>query len=160
MIMEKQRWKRRLLWILLCEGVGGLAGFLTRDAVKLYEQTARKPPLSPPGIVFPVVWGILYALMGLSAARIDESLSAAERRPALRLFLIQLGFNFLWSFWFFQWQRYGFAFLWLVVLFALIVLTALSFREIDRTAARLLIPYLLWVFFAGYLNFGVWMLNS
>ncbi len=144
---------------MLTESVGALAAALTREGTRQYAAWAEKPPLSPPAVVFSVVWVALYALMGLSAARIAGRPPSRERREALRLYLLQLGVNFLWSILFFNLRAWRFAFFWLVLLWALIVRMVLSFREVDRVAAYLQIPYLLWVLFAGYLNFGVWMLN-
>ncbi len=159
MKMSKQPWRSYLLWILLTEAVGALAAVLTQSAPLLYEGGFLKPPLSPPAAVFPVVWTVLYALMGVAAARISRKPPSAARSLALRLYLVQLAVNFLWSVWFFSFGAYAFAFFWLVLLWALIVRMTLSFLELDRTAALLQLPYLLWVLFAGYLNFGVWMLN-
>ena len=157
--MKKQNWKIYAFWILFTELVGFLAGLLTREGTELYGLTIAKPPLSPPAVVFPIVWAILYALMGIGAARIYLRPASRERSACLRLYLIQLAFNFFWSIIFFNFQAFGFAFIWLVLLWALIVLMALSFRELDPPAAWLQVPYLLWVCFAGYLNFGVWLLN-
>ncbi len=159
MNLIKRAWKPYLFGILLTEAVGGLAAVLTREATKLYGVTIRKPPLSPPAAVFPAVWTILYALMGVSAARIYSLSPSAERTGALRLYLLQLAVNFAWSIIFFNYQAFGLAFFWLILLFALLVRMILVFRDLDPTAARLQLPYLLWVFFAGYLNYGVWMLN-
>ena len=156
----KRSSKTCLLWILGTEAVGALAALLTRDAAQRYAAMAAKPPLSPPAWLFPVVWTLLYALMGVSAARIALSAPSAERRTGLRLYLAQLAVNFFWSILFFSLEAYGFAFFWLVLLWALIVRMILSFREVDAAAAWLQLPYLLWVFFAGYLNYGVWMLNQ
>ena len=97
--------------------------------------------------------------MGVSAARIWLLAGSAERRGALRLYLVQLAVNFLWSIWFFNLQAFGFAFFWLILLCALIVRMILAFKELDTPAGWLQLPYLVWVFFAGYLNYGVWMLN-
>ena len=157
--MKNQKWKTYAFWILLSELVGFLAGLLTRKGTELYSLTIVKPPLSPPAVVFPIVWTILYALMGIGAARIYLLPASRERSVSLRLFLIQLAFNFFWSIIFFNFQAFGIAFIWLVLLWVLIVLMTISFRELDPLAAWLQAPYLLWVFFAGYLNFGVWLLN-
>jgi len=157
--MKKRTWKTYLFWVLVTEAVGLLAGLLTRNAAALYRFSVAKPPLSPPAAVFPVVWTLLYALMGIGAARIDLTGASHERTRCLRLYWLQLGFNFFWSILFFNFQAFGFSFLWLVILWALIIWMTLRFRELDAAAAWLQLPYLLWVFFAGYLNFGVWMLN-
>ena len=157
--MKRQAWKTYALGILLAEAVGALAGFLTREGTRLYAEAVVKPPLSPPAIVFPIAWGILYALMGIGAARVYRTPDSAPRTKGLRLFTLQLAFNFFWSILFFNLKAFGFAFVWLVILWALILMMTLAFRETDRLAALLQIPYLLWVAFAGYLNLGVWLLN-
>ncbi len=160
MCMKTFNWKPYVFWVALAEGVGALAGRLTRDGVTLYTQTVLQPPLSPPPFVFPIVWAILYALMGIGAARVYLTPASNARSRGLLLFLIQLAFNFLWSIVFFNLQAYGFAFFWLIALWLLIAWMTASFYQVDKLAALLQIPYLLWVAFAGYLNFGVWMLNG
>lgn len=157
--MKKAAWKTYALWILGVEAVGALSGFLTRRGSEIYSETVAKPPLSPPSVVFPIVWGILFLLMGISAARIYLSPVSCARSQSLWIFIIQLAFNFFWSIIFFNFQNFGVAFLWLMVLWALILWMILAFRKTDPLAAWLQVPYLLWVTFAAYLNFGVWMLN-
>lgn len=157
--MKTGKWKTYAFWFLLAEGVGALSGWLTRDGMEVYKEELTKPFLSPPGIVFPIVWVILFALMGIGAARISLSQPSRERSRALGLFLLQLAFNFLWSIFFFNLQWFGFALSWLVVLWILILWMTILFRRVDRPGAWMQIPYLLWVAFAGYLNLGVWMLN-
>ena len=157
--MQKRNWKTYAFWIVLTELVGALAGFLSREGTELYQASVLKPALTPPGWVFPVVWGILYLLMGIAAARIALLQESGARRAALRVYGLQLAVIFLWPLLFFNLQAFGAAFLWLVLLFALIVWMILSFRELDKAAAWLLLPYLLWTAFAGYLNLGVWLLN-
>lgn len=157
--MKKFPWKTYAAWILLAEALGGLAGWLTREGTKLYTESIVQPPLSPPAIVFPIVWAVLYALMGVSAARIRMAPPSGDRRLGLGLFAAQLAFNFFWSIIFFDLQWFGFALVWLVVLWALIAAMVLVFYRIETLAARLQLPYLVWVAFAGYLNAGVWLLN-
>lgn len=157
--MKTHTWKPYAFWILFTEAVGALSGWLTRDSVELYKTAIVKPPLSPPAIVFPIVWTVLFALMGVGAARIYMAPASATRSKALRLFLIQLFFNFLWSIIFFNLERFGFALLWLVALWLLILRMTLTFRKLDKLSAQLQLPYLLWVAFAAYLNLGVWLLN-
>ena len=156
----KGNWKPYLFWILLTEAVGGLSGWLTREGTKLYAQTIAKPPLSPPGWVFPVVWTILFALMGIGAARIYLSPPSRTRSLGLNLFIAQLAVNFFWSPIFFNAQAFGFAFFWLLLLWGLVLAMILVFRKADPLAAKLQIPYLLWLTFAAYLNLGVWYLNK
>lgn len=148
-----------MIWIILSEAMGGLSGWLTRNSTQIYKAEVVKPPLTPPGIAFPVVWAVLFALMGIGAARVYLAPASADRTRSLKLFFLQLSFNFFWSILFFNLQRYGLALIWLVILWVLILCMALSFRSSDKLAMRLQIPYLLWVAFAAYLNLGVWLLN-
>lgn len=159
MHMERKPWKSYVLWIVFTEAVGALAGLLTRESTEIYAETIAKPPLSPPAIVFPIVWAILYALMGVSAARVELSSPSAVRSRGLLLFFAQLAFNFFWSILFFNLQAFGGALLWLFILWGLVLAMILVFRKADALAAALQIPYLLWVSFALYLNAGVWVLN-
>ena len=157
--MLKHTWKIYLAWVLLAEGTGALSGWLTREGARLYSRTVLQPPLSPPAPVFPAVWALLYLLMGIGAARVWLRPSSQDRTRGLALFGVQLAFNFGWSLIFFNGRAYGFALAWLAVLWALIAGMLVLFRRADRTAALLQVPYLLWVTFAAYLNFGVWVLN-
>ena len=156
-MMKKTRY---LLWITVVEVVGVLSGLLSRQGTVFYREMAEKPVLSPPALLFPVVWTILYALMGIGAARIDASTPDTDRNRALNIFVIQLVVNFFWSLIFFNARSYGFALVWLLLLWGLIITMIILFWRVDRLAAILQIPYLFWVTFAAYLNFGVWILNS
>ena len=157
--MKKSPWKIYALFILITEAVGFLSGWLTRDGAKVYSQSIVQPPLSPPAIVFPIVWTVLYVLMGYGASVIDRSPESEVRTKALTVYLVQLGFNFFWSLIFFNGQWYGFAFLWLAALWALVFVMIRRFEKVDATAEKLQWPYLVWLTFAGYLNLGVWILN-
>ena len=156
----KKTWKTYALWIALAEAVGALGGWLIRDGTKYYSASVLKPPLSPPAVVFPVVWAMLYALMGIGAARIWLSDASRYRTRGLALFAAQLAFNFFWSLIFFNARAYGLAFAWLAALLALVLMMTVTFDKVDRFAARLQIPYVLWTAFAGYLTLGVWALNG
>lgn len=139
--------------------VGTLAAVLTSDAMAAFE-TMNKPPLSPPGWLFPVVWTILYTLMGVAFFLVSESDATKEELDnATVLYGLQLMVNFFWSILFFVFEWYFISLLWLILLWVLIFFTILSFSKISGTAAYLMIPYLLWVTFAGYLNLGIWLLN-
>lgn len=157
--MKTRTWKPYLLWIVLAEAVGALSGWLTRDGMRLYKAEIVKPPLSPPNLVFPIVWTVLFALMGTGAARVYLAPPSRERRRSLALFAVQLAFNFFWSILFFNLRRYGLAFFWLTALWGLILWMTLSFRRVDSPAGWMQLPYLLWTAFAAYLNLGVWVLN-
>ncbi len=158
-ISMKKNWKIYALWIVVCEAVGAISGFLSREGIDIYNYTVTKPPLTPPAWVFPVVWGILFALMGIAAARISLTEKSKQRDSALGLFVAQLIVNFFWPLFFFNAQVYGFAFFWLILLWVLVLFTALRFSKMDLPAAWLLAPYLLWLTFAAYLSGGVWLLN-
>ena len=157
--MTRSKLKVFAFWIILTLAVGGLAGFIIRDGVDVYTQDVIKPPLSPPQVVFPVVWSVLYVLMGAAAAFVWLTGPSDDRTKAIWIYCIQLAFNFFWSIIFFNFKNYGFAFLWLCVLWLLILWTSLLFARCDKKAGYMLLPYLMWVAFAGYLNFGVWAIN-
>ena len=157
--MNRDNWKAYAAWIALAEGTGALAGFLARKGIQYFSAAVNKPPLTPPPAAFPIAWGILYLLMGIGAARVWLRPVSRSRSRSLNLFLIQLAVNFLWTLIFFNLRAYGPAFLTLALLWALILLMTLSFRQVDGPAAAMQIPYLLWVLFAAYLNGGVWALN-
>ena len=157
--MKNNRWKKYALWILGTEAVGAVSGLLNRNGMKRYAEEIAKPRFSPPELLFPIAWSILYALMGIGAARIAEKPDSRERTVSLGLFGIQLAFNFIWSFLFFGAQAFGFAFVWLAALLILVLWMTIWFSRLDHPAAWLQLPYLLWLVFAGYLNYGVWMLN-
>lgn len=148
-----------ILWILAVEAVGVIAAVLTRQGMSEYSDVVMKPALSPPGVVFGVVWTVLYGLMGIGAARIAAEPFGPARSRGLNLFVIQLAVNFFWSLIFFNAAAYGFALLWLLMLWLLILLMIHSFRKLDKTASWLQVPYLVWVTFAAYLNYMVWQLN-
>ena len=152
--------KTYIVAILIPLAVGALAAFLTRGNMMLYDQIV-KPPLAPPPILFPVVWTILYILMGISSARVylkKESMPQ-EVSSALTVYALQLGFNFFWSLIFFNLRAFFFAFWWILILWVLIIIMILKFRKIDGIAAAINIPYLLWVTFATYLNLAIYILN-
>ena len=155
----KNKWKIYAFWIALSEVVGIISGLLIRNGVEIYGLTVNKPPLSPPDWVFPVVWTILYALMGISAARVWLAEDSREKSRSISLFIAQLAVNFFWPLFFFNLQAYGFALLWLILLWVLVFLLIFNTRRVDMLASWLLIPYLIWLTFAIYLNFGVYLLN-
>ena len=157
--MNKPTWKEYAFWIGLSEAVGLLSGWLTREGTQIYADMLQKPPLSPPGWVFGVVWTVLYALMGISATGIYAAPPSRARSRGLNLFVAQLIVNFFWSPIFFNAQAYGFAFVWLLLLWVLVLLMILQFRKVDKPAAWLQIPYFAWLTFAAYLNYAVWQLN-
>ena len=154
----KMHWKKLLVCLGIPLAVGGASALLSggMDAYK----TVVQPPLSPPGWVFPVVWTVLYLLMGYASYRVLTSGAATEDiKRALTFYGIQLFLNFLWSPVFFGLQWALAAFFILVAMWVMIYLTIREFSKIDELAGDLLLPYILWVTFAGYLNLGVYLLN-
>lgn len=146
--------------IAIALGVGGLSAFLTRNNMDIYDSIVR-PPLSPPMATFPIVWSILFVLMGISAALVykDADTPRVYKMNALKVYAAQLIVNFFWSIIFFNMRAYLFAFLWLLLLWVLIIIMIVKFYPINKTAALLQIPYLLWVTFAGYLTLAIYILN-
>ncbi|MBE7027031.1 MAG: tryptophan-rich sensory protein [Ruminococcaceae bacterium] len=139
--------------------VGVLSAFLSGNQSGSYTALVL-PPLSPPSWVFAVVWPILYVLMGISAYLVSSTQAEAGlKKRAFVLYAFQLVFNFFWSIWFFRFELLSFSFLWILLLFALVILTALAFYDINRLAGWLFLPYIAWLAFASYLNYMVWMLN-
>ena len=134
---------------------GAAIGLLTSGSMDF--DMLKKPPLSPPAILFPIVWTILYVLMGVSYGLIKDR-STPDSTDSL-VYYLQLVVNLLWPVAFFVLKWRLFAFFWLLLLDVLVVIMALRFCRKDKTAGRLQIPYTIWVLFATYLNFGVWILN-
>ena len=154
----KIQWKPFLISLAIPLAVGGM-GALLGGSMDSYG-TLNQPPLSPPGWVFPIVWTILYLLMGYASYRIYLSeADRVDKRKALTFYSIQLFLNFLWPALFFGLGWYWVSFGELLLLWVFIYLTMHLFSQIDDTAETLLIPYLLWVTFAAYLNLGVALLN-
>ena len=158
--MKRTNFKLLLLCIIIPLAVGGLSALLTKDNMIAF-QYIKKPPLTPPASVFPIVWTILYALMGIASYLvITSNAPASDKKSAILFYGLQLIFNFFWSIVFFNLEAYLFAFVWLIILWLLIIVTTVKFYRINKTAGLLLLPYLIWVSFAAYLNYGVYRLNK
>ena len=149
--------KAFIISILIPLAVGGLSAFISRGGMAGFDMI-QKPPLTPPAIVFPIAWTILYVLMGIASYFVYIS-NSPLKESALRVYGIQIVFNFFWSIFFFNLSAYLFSFFWLLVMWFLIIICTLLFYAIDKRSAYLMLPYLVWVTFAGYLNFGVYLLN-
>lgn len=156
-LQQKKTRRAYILSIAAALAIGALGSILTRKGMEAFTNV-NQPKLSPPMWLFPVVWTILYILMGISAAMIYETRSE-DRREALLIYGLQLFMNFAWTVLFFGFGWYLAAFIWIVVLEAVIVITIATFAEIRPKACYLLVPYALWVAFAAYLNLGVYLLN-
>ena len=156
--MNKSKIKPYAVSILLTLAVGGLSGFLTSMGMDSFDALT-KPPLTPPSFLFPIVWTVLFILMGVGAARVFLTEPTAARNRALIVYVVQLAVNFLWSIIFFNLQAYGFAFFWLILLWVLILTMIYLFCKVDKPASLIQIPYAIWVTFAGYLNLMIWLMN-
>ena len=155
----KIKWGKLIFCLTLPLAVGALSAWITRDAMKGFSSL-KQPPLSPPGWLFPMVWTALYLLMGFALYRVwvSDAISR-DKRTFAALFALSLFFNFFWSPIFFNRQAFTLAFIWLVVLWVLILGMVYVAHRVDKVAFWCLLPYLVWVSFAGYLNLGVALLN-
>lgn len=156
----RAKFKPYIISIAIALGIGGLSAFLIRDNLYLYA-VINKPAFSPPAFLFPIVWTILYILMGISSARIwlQRDNYSYEVMDSLLTYALQLILNFFWPIIFFNMRTFLFSFIWIVVLWTSILKMIFKFSVLDKTAAYLNIPYVLWVTFAGYLNFMIYLLN-
>lgn len=157
----KKEIKTYAISIAAALAVGGLSALFTAGNMDIYSRIVQ-PPLAPPSVLFPIVWMLLYVLMGVGAAMIylkkEENPEAV--RNALVTYAVSLFLNFFWSIIFFNMQNFLFAFVWIILLWISILATILQYRKINPLAAALQIPYLLWVTFAAYLNLAIFILNK
>ncbi len=149
-----KKYKTYIIQIAIALAIGGLSSLAAMGNFDMFDHIA-KPPLSPPMWIFPVVWTILFVLMGIGAALVYETNGYIPF-----VYWLQLAVNFLWSIIFFNMQSYLFAFIWLLLLLVLIITMFTEFYKINKKAAKLQIPYIIWVTFAGYLTFAIWLLNK
>ncbi len=139
--------------------IGGISTLLTKDAMKMMDAV-NQSELTPPAFVFFIAWTLLYILMGISSYLIFKSEATEEEKShALRIYVLQLAVNFLWPTFYFNFSWYWFSFLWLLLLWVLVFVMILRFYKVDKRAAYLNIPYLLWLTFAAYLNFTTAIMN-
>ena len=151
-----EKYKPYVWQVLLALAVGGLSALISGN-MDVYSTLVR-PPLSPPGWLFPVAWTILYVLMGVAAGMVWKR-DTPERKPALFIYYIQLAMNFLWSPLFFRLGWLTVAAVWLGLMILAIYVTYCRFRAIRPVSGYLLLPYLVWCLFAFYLNIGFVVLN-
>ena len=134
-----------------------LGGIVTYIGMPRFQNTVQ-PPLSPPAYLFPIVWTLLFLLMSVSATIIYDSDDEISPK-ALFLYMIQLTLNFWWCVLFFGFRLYFFSFIWLLLLLLTVFIMTVLFYRVNKLAGILQIPYILWLMFAAYLNFGIWFLN-
>ncbi len=154
--MKKINWKRLIIIILITFIVGSFFSLFTMNNMDAFKELEK--PINVPGFLFPIVWSILYLLMSISCYIITTK-NNPNKNKALVIYAIQLVINSIWSLIFFGFEAYLFAFIWLLLLLISIIWMIIEFYKIDKKAALLQIPYLLWVIFAGYLNLGIYLLN-
>lgn len=142
--------------ILIPVVVGGIVGLIISSSIDY--SSLKQPPLSPPSTLFPIVWSILYILMGISYGILDSNLLVDSGINSI--YYLQLFVNALWSIFFFVFKWRFFSFLWILLLLALVVIMIIRFYRKNKTSGLLQIPYLLWILFATYLNLGVYLLNK
>ena len=152
----KINWKRLITIIVITFVVGNLFAFFTMNNMDTFKELDK--PINVPGIVFPIVWSILYLLMSISCYIISVSDNKSKDKAVI-IYGFQLIINSLWTLIFFVFEAYLFAFIWLLLLLAAVIWMMIEFYKIDKKAMYLNIPYLLWILFAGYLNFGIYLLN-
>ena len=146
------------MWLLLAFAAAAVGALASAGASEFYGELVR-PSWAPPGRMFGPVWTVLYALMGVAAWLVWRARGFGGARNALVLFVVQLGANALWTWLFFAWRQGGLAFAEILLLLALILATVILFWRVNRLAAALLLPYLLWVSFASALTLSIWRLN-
>lgn len=157
-------WFRRSPWayiwpIILCLGLGALAGWLQRDAMTAWYPALLKPAGTPPNILFPIAWGIIYVLMGISAGRVLTA-PGGPQHETMTIWGIQLEVNFLWSLLFFLCRSPLLGMIDIVVLDALVVLYMVRSRQVRQDAMWLFVPYLCWLLYATYLNAWILAMNG
>lgn len=150
-----QKFKRLIIKIAVPLISGTIIGLVTKSST---YNALNKPSFSPPGFIFPIVWSILYILMGISSYYIDKSVDI-DKKKALAIYYIQLLVNILWPVLFFNFKVYFVSFLWLLLLLLLVIYMIVEFYKIVKKAAYLQLPYLLWIIFASLLNYNIFIYN-
>lgn len=152
--------KTYIISILIALAVGGLSAWISKDAMQTFDAV-NKPPLSPPSWLFPVVWSVLYVLMGISSAAVylKASENGSIKGSGLYVYAVSLVVNFFWSIIFFNLKMYLFAVIWLALLWVLVLMTIIKFARVVKRAGYLQIPYLIWCSFALYLSIGIYLMN-
>ncbi len=152
--------KKLIISIIICVGIGGIAGYLTAgESSGEWFRNLQKPSFQPPNWIFGPVWTTLYILMGISLWKVWKKPNSRERNIAITIFFAQLLFNFLWSVIFFNWHAIGMALIDILILWVLILATIFSFARHSKIAAWLLVPYISWVSFATILTYTIWQMN-
>lgn len=155
--MKNIDFKKLFKYIFITLLIGGVPSIFVYGNIDNYKLL-NKPPLSPPSVVFPIVWTIIYILLGISIYRVMNT-ESNKKSEAKLIYFIQLAANALWTPIFFGLNEYFLAFLWIIMLILLVVTMLITFFKIDKISFYLNIPYIIWLLFASYLNFGIFVLN-
>ena len=151
---------RILSVVVTCLVIGYFSGIVTRSAIADWYPTLIKPSFNPPNWIFAPVWTVLYILMGLALFLVwRQGWQKLEVRKSVKMFILQLGFNVIWLYFFFGLNEPHLAFLEIIALWLAIAATMIAFYRVDKRASWLLLPYLAWVSFAAFLNYSIWQLN-
>ena len=159
MALIKKNWIQLVIWILIVEGIGFILGILTQDHIHAWYDGLNKSDLTPPPVVFSIVWPILYALLAMTGWSLWQQGNKPAVRTTLYFFMSQLLMNWAWTPLFFQLHWIGFSFLWIGILTCLTIITLYLMKKNNNHLFFLLIPYFVWLLFATYLNCTIWLLN-
>jgi len=157
--LNKNSWIKLTIWIVAFELIGFSLSIMTVANIHSWYEGLNKSILTPPGFVFSIAWSILYVLLAIVGWMLWQQRKNIEMRPALYLYISQLLMNWAWTPLFFQLHLTGFSLLWLVILTLLTFLTIYSIKNKEKLVIYLLVPYFIWLIFATYLNYAIWLLN-
>jgi benzodiazapine receptor len=157
-MMRKINWFQLIVLVLITALVGVLGSLFSGNTGQIYTSF-MKPPLSPPGWLFGIIWPVLYLVMGIAVYIIYQKPQTPERKKSTALYWVQLFVNFLWPVVFFRFEWYWISVVVILLLDVLVLITTIWFYKIKKVAGYLMIPYLLWIIFATYLNIGIAWLN-
>ena len=155
--MKKKKYIPYIVFLLITFAVASVAAIITAKGMPAFERI-NKPAFTPPKLVFPIVWTVLYALMAIGAAMVWNT-GGKGTAKAISLFILQLAMNFLWVVWFFGFQAYLFSFIWLIALIVAVAAMTRAFYNVNAAAAYLQIPYVAWLTLAALLNLAVYLMN-
>lgn len=150
----KINWKKLIIYIIIPLALGGIVGFLSGSYKGL--DGVVMPNFAPPMILFPIVWVVLYILMGISRYLIEDKNNNSK---GIKIYNFQLFVNLMWSFFFFSFRWFLFSFLWIILLIIIVILMIKELFSVNKISAYIQIPYLLWIIFAAVLNYSIYLLN-
>jgi len=157
--LNKNSWIKLIIWIITFELIGFSLSIMTEANIHSWYEGLNKSILTPPGFVFSIVWSILYVLLAIAGWMIWQKRENIEMRPALYLYISQLLMNWAWTPLFFQLHLIGYSLIWLLIMTFLTLLTIYSIKNKEKLVSYLLAPYFIWLLFANYLNYSIWLLN-